>query len=98
MTALATMLNMIYTLKEDNTGKITTFSIVQVAEVISSHTMEKEGFIRCLKTLEDNEVEINRITTDQHTSDKDHIWDLKPFSHLCDFKSQTILSITFVYI
>ena len=65
------------TLMDDNTGKITAFSIVQVSEVTSSNAMEKEGFIRCLTTLEDNEVVINRITTDRHTGisscmDKDH--------------------------
>ena len=56
-----------YTLMDDNTGKITAFSIVQVSEVTSSNAMEKEGFIRCLTTLEGNEVVINRITTDWHT-------------------------------
>ena len=66
-----------YTLMDDNTGKITAFSIVQVSEVTSSNAMEKEGFIRCLTTLEDNEVAINCITTDRHTGisscmDKDH--------------------------
>ena len=56
-----------YTMMETNTGKIATFNVVQVSEVTSSNAMEKEGFLRCLNTLEDT-VNISCITTDRHTS------------------------------
>ena len=57
-----------YTLMDDNTGKIASFSVVQVSEVTSSNAMEKEGFERCLSGLEDDGVQVSRITTDRHVS------------------------------
>ena len=35
------------TLMEDDSGKVVAFSVVQVCEVTSSNSMEKEGFKRC---------------------------------------------------
>ncbi|KAK3745396.1 hypothetical protein QZH41_001436 [Actinostola sp. cb2023] len=57
-----------YTLMDSETGKIATFSVVQVSEVTSSNAMEKEGFERCLNSLEDDGVTIGTITTDRHIS------------------------------
>ena len=77
-----------YTLMDDNAGKITAFSIVQVSEVTSSNAMEKEGFIRCLTTLEDNEVAINRITTPAHVALEEVVLNrklLKDLAKLADF-------------
>ena len=56
-----------YTMMETDTGKIATFNVVQVSEVTSSNAMEKEGFVRCINTLEES-VNINRIATDRHIS------------------------------
>lgn len=57
-----------YTFMDSQSKKVATFSVVQVTEVTSSNAMEKEGFVRCLETLEENEVTINTVTTDRHTS------------------------------
>ena len=57
-------------------AKIVTFNLVQSTEVSSSNAMEKEGFERCLKEVEEC-VPIQRIATDRHisiasTMDKNH--------------------------
>ena len=64
-----------YTMMNDE-GKIVTFNLVQSTEVSSSNAMEKEGFERCLKEVEEC-VPIQRIATDRHisiasTMDKNH--------------------------
>ena len=57
-----------YTFMDSDTGKIVSFSVVQVTETTSSNAMEKEGFVRCISSLENgNDVSIDRITTDRHT-------------------------------
>ena len=53
---------------DEGTSKVATFNLVQVTEVTSSNAMEKEGFQRCVKYLQDNNIKINRIATDRHTS------------------------------
>ena len=57
-----------YTLMDDDSGKVVAFSVVQVSEVTSSNAMEKEGFKRCIESLEGDRVEIDRIATDRHVS------------------------------
>ena len=57
-----------YTCMDSESGKVTEFSLVQVTEVSSSNAMEKEGFVRCLNSLEGSEVIINTIATDRHVS------------------------------
>ena len=57
-----------YTLMDDDSGKVVAFSVIQVSEVTSSSAMEKEGFQRCIKSLEDDRVQIDRIATDRHVS------------------------------
>ena len=53
---------------DSDTGKIVSFSVVQVTETTSSNAMEKEGFARCTSSLEnEDDVSIDRITTDRHT-------------------------------
>ena len=66
-----------YTLMDNDSGKVAAISLVQVSEVTSSNAMEKEGFERCLKSLQDANVCIACITTDRHVSisstmDKNH--------------------------
>ena len=66
-----------YTLMDNDSGKVAAFSLVQVSEVTSSNAMEKEGFERCLKSLQDANVCIACIATDRHVSisstmDKNH--------------------------
>ena len=57
-----------YTFMDSDTGKIVSFSVVQVTETTSSNAMEKEGFVRCISSLENgDDVSIDRITTDRHT-------------------------------
>ena len=58
----------LYTMMDEGTSKVATFNLVQVTEVTSSNAMEKEGFQRCVKYLQDNNIKINRIATDRHTS------------------------------
>lgn len=65
-----------YTMMNED-GKILTFELVQVTEATSSNAMEKLGFERCLQELRDNDLDINIIVTDRHTSisssmDKNH--------------------------
>lgn len=67
MTILAIMLSNTYTMMDRETGKIATFNVIQMSEVTSSNAMEKEGFVRCVDTLEE-EVTISCITTDRHIS------------------------------
>ena len=57
-----------YTLMDDDSGIVVAFSVVQVSEVTSSNAMEKEGFKRCIESLEGDRVEIDRIATDRHVS------------------------------
>ena len=57
-----------YTLMDNDSGKVVAFSVVQVSEVTSSNAMEKEGFKRCIESLEDDRVQIDRIATDRHVS------------------------------
>ena len=66
-----------YTLMDDDSGKVVAFSVVQVTETTSSNAMEKEGFKRCLESLDGDGVEIDRIATDRHVfissfMNKDH--------------------------
>ena len=57
-----------YTLMDNASDKMVAFSVVQVSEVTSSNAMEKEGFKRCIESLEDDRVKIDRIATDRHVS------------------------------
>ena len=57
-----------YTLMDDDSGKVVAFSVVQVSEVTSSNAMEKEGFKRCIESLEGDRVEIHWIATERHVS------------------------------
>ena len=57
-----------YTLLDEDTCKVTDFSVVQVTEVSSSNAMEKEGFERCVARVENNDIKISRIATDRHSS------------------------------
>ena len=57
-----------YTLMDDDSGKVVAFSVIQVSQVISCNAMEKEGFKRCIESLQDDMVQIDRIATDRHVS------------------------------
>jgi len=57
-----------YTFMDSDSEKVVSFSVVQVTEVTSSNAMEKEGFVRCVDSLEDDDVSISCITTDRHIS------------------------------
>ena len=53
---------------DSDTGKIVSFSVVQVTEITSLNAMEKEGFVRCISRLKgEDDVCNDRITTDRHT-------------------------------
>ena len=55
------------TFMDSDTGKIVSFSVVQVSETTSSNAMEKEGFVRCISGLKNgDDVSNDRITTDRH--------------------------------
>ena len=53
---------------DDDSGKVVAFSVVQVSEATSSNAMEKEGFKRCIESLEGDTAEIDQIATDRHVS------------------------------
>ena len=57
-----------YTFMDNETHKIVDFTVIQVSEVSSSNAMEKSGFERSLKNLEQCGVKIDCITTDRHLS------------------------------
>lgn len=57
-----------YTFMDNETQKIVDFTVVQVTDVSSSNAMEKHGFERSLKYLEENGVKIDCIATDRHIS------------------------------
>lgn len=57
-----------YTLMDENIGNVVTFKVVQVTEVTSSNSMEKEGFTRCIELLGGKDITISRIATDRHVS------------------------------
>ncbi|KAK3745443.1 hypothetical protein QZH41_005084 [Actinostola sp. cb2023] len=57
-----------YTFMDSDSEKVVSFSVVPVTEVTSSNAMEKEGFVKCLDSLEDDDVSISCITTDRHIS------------------------------
>ena len=45
------------TLIDYDTGKVVAFSVIQVSEVTSSNAIEKEGFKRCIESVEVDGVE-----------------------------------------
>ena len=47
-----------YTLMDNDSGKVVAFRLFQVSEVTSSNAMEKEGFKRCIESLEDEECKL----------------------------------------
>ena len=62
---------------DSDSAKVAEFKVVQVSEVTSSNAMEKEGFNRCLNSLQESLVSIHTITTDRHIGmnsamDKEH--------------------------
>ncbi|XP_064631010.1 uncharacterized protein LOC135489542 [Lineus longissimus] len=55
-----------YSLMDLDNKKIIAMELVQSTEVKSSVHMEKEGLIRCVRILDENDVSINKIITDRH--------------------------------
>lgn len=53
-----------YTMMTDE-RKVAAFNVVQVTEVTSSNTMEKEGFESCIQDLAQERLTIKRIATDR---------------------------------
>ena len=67
------------------TNKIATFSLTQVSEVDNSNQMEKKGFIKSLKTIKDEGLIPEQITTDRHTQIRKHMREKEPdISHQFD--------------
>lgn len=56
-----------YTFMETQTGKVIDTVVVPVTEVKNSNAMEKEGFIRILRELQNKDVNIDIVATDKHT-------------------------------
>lgn len=54
------MLIAVVTALDNDSGKVVAFSEVQASEVTPSNAMKKEGFKRCIKSLEDDWVQINK--------------------------------------
>lgn len=55
-----------YSMLDQKSNRIVTMSMRQVTEAGNSNNMEKMGFIKTLKTLKKNNVEVKQITTDHH--------------------------------
>uniref|UniRef100_T1JEN1 Transposase IS204/IS1001/IS1096/IS1165 DDE domain-containing protein n=1 Tax=Strigamia maritima TaxID=126957 RepID=T1JEN1_STRMM len=51
-----------------DTGKVVAIQIVQSNEVGSSNAMEKEGLLRILDFLGDEEINVKALVTDRHIS------------------------------
>ena len=56
------MLMAVVTALDNDSGKVVAFSEFQASEVTPSNAMEKEGFKRCIKSLEDYWVKINKTS------------------------------------
>ncbi|XP_057311946.1 uncharacterized protein LOC130649632 [Hydractinia symbiolongicarpus] len=56
-----------YTFMETLTGKVIDTVVVPVTEVKNSNAMEKEGFVRILRQLQNNDVHVDVVATDKHT-------------------------------
>lgn len=52
--------------------------LLQSPEVQASSQMEKEGLIRGLQFLEDNQVKVESLTTDRHPGTKKYMRTMKP--------------------
>ena len=48
--------------------KVLDMQLVQCNEVTSSNAMELEGLKRCFKTLDENNIKVESLTTDRHPS------------------------------
>ena len=59
-----------YTMIDQNSNKIVDFKIVQVTEVTSSNTMEREGFKRCMDSIQGKGAHVKVVATDRHVSIK----------------------------
>ena len=55
---------------DQNSDKIVDFQIVQVTEVTSSNAMEREGFKRCMDSIQGKGAHVNVVATDTHVSIK----------------------------
>ena len=55
-----------YTMIDQHTDKIVDFHVVQVTEVSSSNTTEREGFKRCMNHIKDHGGKIKVVATDRH--------------------------------
>ena len=59
-----------YTMIDQNSDKIVDFQIVQVTEVTSSNAMEREGFKRCMDSIQGKGAHVKVVATDRHVSIK----------------------------
>ena len=59
-----------YTMIDQNSNKIVDFKIVQVTEVTSSNDMEREGFKRCMDSIQGKGAHVKVVATDRHVSIK----------------------------
>ena len=55
-----------YTMIDQETNKIVDFKVVQVSEVNNSNAMEREGFKRCMDTINEKGGQIKVVATDRH--------------------------------
>ena len=55
-----------YSLFEQDLKKVVAMSLTQVTEAGNSNRMEKVGFIKVLDEMKENDIHIDRLTTDRH--------------------------------
>ena len=67
-----------YSLIDLENSKILEMHLVQSSEVSSSNAMEVEGLQRCFRTLDNNRIETESLTTDRHRSVQKYMRENRP--------------------
>jgi len=55
-----------YSFLDTQTGKVVNTTVIPVTEVANSNAMEKEGFIRLLRGIQQDSVKVDVVSTDRH--------------------------------
>ena len=67
-----------YSFMDKSTNKIGAFSLTQVTETGNSNIMEKMGFEKALKSLTDESIISEQITTDRHVQIRKYLKEEEP--------------------
>ena len=67
-----------YSLSDQKTNRILCASVTQVTETGNSNAMEKLGFVKALKEIEEKGIKIKQITTDRHLQIRKYLREERP--------------------